>query len=118
MAGRPFALLFIGDVWGNGIQHKLSTNLYKNLKRASSPRPALVVRSTYRAPVAVRLLVPGEPGRTQKHRLNSGPLIESFLAVDSGTLEGGANPIYLVRQNPSFLLLKGSSLGMKAPPHR
>ena len=25
-AGRPFALLFIGDVWGNGIQHKLSTN--------------------------------------------------------------------------------------------
>ena len=68
--------------------------------------------------MAVRLLVPGEPGRTQKHRLNSGPLIESFLAVDSGTLEGGANPIYLVRQNPSFLLLKGPSLGMEAPPHR
>ena len=42
--------------------------------------------------MAVRLLVPGEPGRTRKHRLNSEPLIESFLAVDSGTLEGGANP--------------------------
>ena len=24
LAGRPFALLFIGGVWANGIQHKLS----------------------------------------------------------------------------------------------
>ena len=71
----------------------LQTNI-KTLKRASSPRLAHGVKSTYRAPVAVRLLVPGEPGRTQKHRLNSGPLIDYrvILAVDSGTLEGGANP--------------------------
>ena len=25
LAGTPFALLFIGDVWSNRIQHKLST---------------------------------------------------------------------------------------------
>ena len=25
LAGSPFALLFIGDVWSNRIQHKLST---------------------------------------------------------------------------------------------
>ena len=61
-AGRPFALLFIGVYWFGAMESNtisLQTNI-KTIKRASSPRPALVVRSTYRAPVAVRLLVPGE----------------------------------------------------------
>ena len=83
-------MLFIGDVWGNGIQHKLSTNEYKNLKRASSPRP--LIWSTYRAPVAVRLPVPGEPGLYPKAPSELRAPYRVNLAVDSGTLEGGANP--------------------------
>ena len=68
--------------------------------------------------MAVRLLVPGEPGLYPKAPSELRAPYRVNLAVDSGTLEGGANPIYLVRQNPSFLLLKGPSLDMKAPPHR
>ena len=60
--------------------------------------------------MAVRLPVPGEPGLYPKAPSELRAPLESFLAVDSGTLEGGANLIYLVRQNPSFLLLKGPSL--------
>ena len=69
--------------------------------------------------MAAKLPVPGEPGLYPKAPSElRAPYRVIYLAVDSGKLEGGANPIYLVRQNPSFLLLKGSSLDMKAPPHR
>ncbi len=70
-AGRPFALLFIGVYWFGAMESNtisLQTNI-KNIKRASSLRPTLVVWLTYRAPVAARLHVPGRAWSVPKSTL-------------------------------------------------